>query len=289
VRHNVHVTGWQYAPEHPDRPSWRRKPEIGMAILSGADLRHAVVVGDKPSDLEFAKNLGVSSILVRTGYGAESDEAIATRTLDSIADLTPGILNEMIPSSSEKKIETHFREAEETFRQFRSTSAESLCAGAAMISNAFREGRKLLLCGNGGSAADAQHIAAELVCRLSANRERKALPAIALTTDTSILTAHSNDYDFDTVFSRQIEALGNVGDVLLAISTSGNSGNVVQAAYTAREKGMQVLSFTGNPGNLAELSDVIVSIPGATTMRVQECHLVGYHVLCDLIETLLFD
>lgn len=144
-------------------------------------------------------------------------------------------------------------------------------------------GGKILFCGNGGSAADAQHLTAELVCRLT--RERKAIPAIALTTDTSIMTAISNDYDFSAIFVRQIEALGKKDDALVAISTSGNSPNVIKAVEFARSLGLLTIVLTGeNGGKLAGLSDIVIRVPSKSTQRIQESHITIGHIICDLIE-----
>ncbi len=152
----------------------------------------------------------------------------------------------------------------------------------------FRAGNKLLLCGNGGSAADAQHIAAELVVRMSM-AGRPALPAIALTTDSSLLTAGGNDIGFDNVFARQVEALGAPGDVLLAISTSGNSENVVRAAAAAKARGMKVVGFLGRGGGrLAPMMDVAVVVPSDDTQRIQEGHITIAHILCGAIEETMF-
>lgn len=139
------------------------------------------------------------------------------------------------------------------------------------------------MCGNGGSAADAQHIAAEFVVRYQL--KRRALPAIALTTDTSILTAHANDFDFDSVFARQIEALGNAGDTLIAISTSGNSKNIVQAAQIARAKNLNVIALTGESGgSLAEFSTHLITVPSKITARIQEVHILIGHYWCGVVE-----
>lgn len=143
--------------------------------------------------------------------------------------------------------------------------------------------KKILLCGNGGSAADSQHIAAELVVRYQKNRP--ALPAIALTTDTSILTAHCNDFEFDTVFSRQIEALGQAGDCLIALSTSGNSNNIIEAVKQARRSGMTTIGMTGgHGGQLAAQVDHPVVVPSKVTARIQEAHIMISHWWCELAE-----
>ena len=154
---------------------------------------------------------------------------------------------------------------------------------------ALTSGRKVIFCGNGGSAADAQHLAAELVGRFE--RERPELAAIALTTDSSILTAVANDYRFDEVFARQVRALGQAGDVLVAISTSGNSANVLAAVQAARERGIRVIALTGRGGGrIAALlgeQDVHLCVPHERTMRIQEVHLLIVHCLCDGIDAAL--
>ena len=169
----------------------------------------------------------------------------------------------------------------------------SECVGAIMLAtdvlvSAFRSGNKVMLCGNGGSAADCQHMAAELVSRLSKDFERPGLPAIALTTDTSILTAFSNDCGFDGVFERQVEALGRPGDVLIAISTSGRSVNVIRALGAARAAGMRVIAVTGPDGPLGPMADAAISVPSEDTQHIQEAHLAIEHVICYLVERELF-
>ena len=150
-----------------------------------------------------------------------------------------------------------------------------------------RNGRKLLVCGNGGSAADAQHLVAEFVSRLTV--DRPALRAIALTTDTSILTAIGNDYSFDNVFSRQVEALGIEGDILLAISTSGNSRNCLKALELARTLRLSTIAFTGNGGGkMAALADINVIVPSTVTMNIQESQLALEHIFCMLVERCYF-
>ena len=162
-------------------------------------------------------------------------------------------------------------------------------AGAAMVESLLG-GNKILCCGNGGSAGDAQHFSAELLNRFE--RERPGMPAIALTTDSSTITAIANDYDYGEIFAKQVLALGQRGDVLLAISTSGNSDNVVQAMAAARERGMIVVALTGRDGGrmATELGDddIEVRIPSDRTARIQEVHLVVIHCLCDFIDTAIF-
>ncbi len=151
------------------------------------------------------------------------------------------------------------------------------------ISSAFENGNKLLICGNGGSAADSQHFAAELVGRFE--KEKQPLPAISLTTDTSILTAVANDYGYDDVFAKQVKAIGEKGDILFAISTSGNSPNVLKAVEFAREIGMKSVSLTGKDGGkIARISDIDINIPVFSTARVQEAHITVIHIICKIVE-----
>lgn len=152
-----------------------------------------------------------------------------------------------------------------------------------VIVNSLRNGKKIMICGNGGSAADSQHIAAELVGKL--NRDRGPLPAIALTTDTSIITALSNDYSFNLIFSRQVKALGKPGDVLFLISTSGNSLNLVEAAKEAKNNGIITIALLGkNGGKLKEISDISIVIKHDNTQRIQEAQLLIEHIICELLE-----
>ena len=159
-------------------------------------------------------------------------------------------------------------------------------AAGELLINTVRQGGKILLCGNGGSAADCQHIAAELVVRYE--KKRQAMAAIALTTDSSILTAHANDYDFETVFSRQVEALGNDKDCLIAISTSGKSKNILRAVESAKSKGMMVIGLTGcEGGELSKQATVSVIVPSVVTARIQEAHILIGHWWCGAIEEAL--
>jgi D-sedoheptulose 7-phosphate isomerase len=158
---------------------------------------------------------------------------------------------------------------------------------AALITRTFRHGGKLLIAGNGGSAADAQHIAAEFVCRFK--MERSPLPAIALTTDTSVLTAAGNDYGFEQVFARQIAGLGRPGDCFLALSTSGRSPNVLNALTTARDHGIATIGLTGEKGEAMRPScDLLLSAPSAETDLVQQIHMVVAHAVCGIVERELF-
>jgi D-sedoheptulose 7-phosphate isomerase len=163
----------------------------------------------------------------------------------------------------------------------------AIVEAARITADAMKHGHKLLVCGNGGSAADSQHLVAEFISRLTV--DRPALRAIALTTDTSILTAIGNDYAYDRVFERQVEALGQKGDVLLAISTSGNSPNCIKALKLARKLGMHTIAYTGNAGGkMKSEADINVVIPSAVTMNIQEAHVALEHIFCMLVERFYF-
>jgi D-sedoheptulose 7-phosphate isomerase len=164
---------------------------------------------------------------------------------------------------------------------------QAVVRAGELTAEAMKAGRKLLVCGNGGSAADSQHLVAEFVSRLTV--DRPALRAVALTTDTSILTAIGNDYSYDNVFERQVEALANEGDVLLAISTSGNSKNCIKGLRKAKEMGVRTIAYTGNNGGgMAELAELNVIIPSNVTMNIQESHLALEHIFCMVVERCYF-
>lgn len=168
---------------------------------------------------------------------------------------------------------------------------QQVARGIVATTDCLRAGGKVMACGNGGSAADAQHFAAELIGRFE--RERQELAAIALTTDTSILTAVGNDYSYDEIFSKQVRGLGKKGDILIGISTSGNSKNVVKAIEAAKKMGIKIIALTGNGGgkiaSLLDADDVHLCAPSTRTARIQETHLVLLHALCDGVDHLLLD
>ncbi|KAA0890707.1 phosphoheptose isomerase [Pusillimonas sp. ANT_WB101] len=184
---------------------------------------------------------------------------------------------------------SHFDDAIDTIKASATELASPLAAAVDMLFSALANNAKILACGNGGSAADAQHFIAELVGRFE--RDRLPLAGIALNTDTSILTAVGNDYGFDSIFERQVTALGQPGDVLLAISTSGNSPNVIKAIEAAHDREMSIVALTGkNGGLISELlyeTDIHLCVPHDRTMRIQEVHIVLLHALCDGIDALL--
>jgi D-sedoheptulose 7-phosphate isomerase len=185
-------------------------------------------------------------------------------------------------------IHRYLADAAGTLEAIAKTCAEDVAKAASIVADAVRGGGKLLICGNGGSAADAQGLATEFVSTLTTDRRRPAIPAIALTTDTSVLTAIANDFGFDGVFARQVEALGRPGDVLLGISTSGNSVDVVLAVREARRRGLATIGLTGRAGGrLVGLVDVAVRVPSDATSHIQEAHLAVEHALAFAVEDAL--
>lgn len=190
----------------------------------------------------------------------------------------------------QQRIQEHFKQSVEAKINASEILGTPIANAAELMVKALLDGHKILCCGNGGSACDSQHFASELINRYE--RERPSLPAIALTIDTSALTSIGNDYSFDEIFSKQIRGLGQPGDVLLAISTSGQSKNVIQAIHTAHDREMPVVALTGRDGGeigrLLRAQDVEIRVPANKTSRVQEVHLLVIHCLCDLIDNLLF-
>ena len=186
------------------------------------------------------------------------------------------------------RIRTHLLQSADLKRRTADERLDSIVSAANTIVDCYRSMNKVLICGNGGSAADSQHMAAEFMNRLSDQFERPGLPAIALTTDTSFITSYSNDIGFDRVFERQVLALGNAGDVLLTITTSGKSPNVVKAVEAARLRNMKTIALTGEGGSIIELVDCPITVPSSNTQFVQECFLSIEHAVCDVVEQMLF-
>ena len=187
-------------------------------------------------------------------------------------------------------LRSHFEEGVELRRRMAETLPKEIARAGEALAAALKGGRKVLACGNGGSAADSQHFAAEIVGRFE--RERPGMPAIALTVDTSALTAIANDYDWDRVFAMQVSALAQAGDMLLAISTSGNSKNVVKAIEAAHAKNMSVIALTGRDGGamgrMLRPQDFHLNVAHPRTMRVQEIHLLVVHCLCEVVDNVIF-
>lgn len=183
-------------------------------------------------------------------------------------------------------IESSVRESIQAKQIFFESHAKAIETCALTIADRMSQGKKLLLFGNGGSAADCQHIAAEFVNRFQ--MERRPLPAIALTCDTSVITSIGNDYSYDDIFLKQVQALGNQGDIALGISTSGNSPNVIKAAEEAKAMGLFLVGFSGAKGKLQEISDIPFCVDSPVTARIQEVHILLAHILCDLTERKIF-
>jgi phosphoheptose isomerase len=184
---------------------------------------------------------------------------------------------------------THLIQSAETQRRVSGQCLDPIIEAAVLIAEAFKAGKKIMLCGNGGSAADCQHIAAEFVSTLTQDFKRPGLGAMALTTDTSLMTAYSNDYGFEGLFARQVEALGVPGDILIGISTSGNSQNVIRAIEAAKKRKMGTVVLAGAGGRMAEMADVVIAVPCEKTQHIQESHIAIGHILCDLVERSLFN
>jgi len=300
----VRLDAIYYCPHAPEQGCACRKPQPGLAEMAARTfhfpLEHGWIIGDKPCDMELARACGARSILVRTGYGAQHE--LEGLSYDHVAgDLLEAahlILRQSGHSSAKlasaggipmesaaDRLRGHVEGSIETKRRLLAECEPDILAAARLLTRSLAQGKKILLCGNGGSAADCQHIAAEFVSVLTQQFLRPGLPAIALTTDSSILTASANDFGFEGIFARQLQALGSPGDVLLGISTSGNSRNVVRAIEYARKNGIHSVGLTGAAGGcLPALCDVCVRVPSEVTQFIQESHILLGHVLCDLAE-----
>ncbi len=246
------------------------KPDI---LVKGGDWQIKEIIG-----ADYVRSYGgkVHSIPLKEGY---SSTAVVQRIQQSSGEETAAVKAGAGESLSLKSLKAHV----ETIEKLISREIANIERCAEIIFEVFESGNKVLLCGNGGSAADAQHIAAEFVGRYET--ERKALAAIALTTDTSALTALANDYTYERVFSRQIEALARQGDLLIAISTSGNSPNVNSAVMTARQIGCRTIGLTGANGKkMASICDESILVPAIRTARIQESHILIAHIWCEIID-----
>ena len=184
----------------------------------------------------------------------------------------------------EELIQTHLEQSARVKKLVAESCAPDITRAIDVITSAFQSGHKLMICGNGGSAADAQHLAAELTGRLTKDLNRPALPALALTTDTSFITAYTNDFGYDGVFARQVQALGKSGDVLLGITTSGGSKNVLAAIEQGQKMGVLAIALTGQAGLHAGEADVVIAVPSDDTQYIQEAHLSIEHIICAHVE-----
>ena len=249
----------------PDRLIREVKPDI---LVKGGDWRPDEIIG---SDFVTSYGGHVVSLPLVDGFSS-------SLIIDKLKSRQP---TQAAPSESIAK--ASLSEHQQVFRAVVDSEIGTIEACADLIFETFRAGKKVLLCGNGGSAADAQHIAAEFVGRYET--ERRALPSIALTTDTSALTALANDYDFERIFARQVDALASEGDLLIAISTSGNSRNVIAAVMAARSRGCKILGMTGAAGKkLASLADACIMVPSERTARIQEAHITIAHIWCETVD-----
>lgn len=185
-------------------------------------------------------------------------------------------------------LEKRFNELQDLLLIFKDTTKGSIELAAQEISKTFMQGNKILICGNGGSAADSQHFAAEFVNKFSKQINRTALPALALTTDSSIITAISNDSNFNLVFSRQVEAYGKKGDLIVVFTTSGNSKNCINAVKASKLIGMNSIVFTKTNAEISKLADLSIEVPSNNTQHIQECHIFAYHVISELVENSIY-
>ena len=261
------------------------------AYLVGRDVLEGVPDG-RHVDLESGvlPLLGAGELVAVAGSGPFIDigtpESLASAAAVIEAHAQPALRHSR--GNALGHVRAHLGASASAMQRVADRCSSSIVAAAETVAEAFTAGNKLLLCGNGGSAADCQHMAAEFVSRLERDFDRAALPAIALTTDSSFLTAFANDVDFDGVFARQVEALGRPGDVLLAISTSGGSRNVRRAVEAARRRHMRVIGLFGDGAPLAEAVDVAVIVPSRSTQVTQECMLAIEHSVCELVEQILY-
>lgn len=193
-----------------------------------------------------------------------------------------------VDSMHREKIVKHLKDSAEVKKRVAKDCLKQISEIIETITETFKSGGKVMTCGNGGSAADSQHIATEFVCMLNKDFVRPGLPAIALTTDTSVLTAYANDISFKEIFKRQIEALGKSGDTLIAISTSGSSANITRALKFAKRKKIHTVLLTGNNPQTKALADIVLNVPSNNTQYIQESHLAVEHIICELVEQNLF-
>jgi D-sedoheptulose 7-phosphate isomerase len=252
----------------PERLIKELRPDV---LVKGGDWKPEEIIG---SDFVLANGGKVFSLPFLDGY---SSSALVDKIRRSHIEGRANVGSQT--GTARRSLDQHL----ETFSSLIRDCSAQIDECAAIIVDTVKRGKKILICGNGGSAADAQHIAAEFVGRYET--ERRALPAIALTTDTSALTALANDYDFERVFSRQVDALAVDGDCLIGISTSGNSPNVIAAVMAARRKGCRIIGMTGAKGKkLAALCDAALMVPAERTARIQEAHITVAHIWCEMVD-----
>ena len=185
-------------------------------------------------------------------------------------------------------VSKRIKELQNLLSEFEINVSESLFNISNLIADTFKNGNKILICGNGGSAADAQHFAAEFINVFSKDIKRPGLPAISLSSDTSVITAIANDNDYEQIFARQVEALGNINDILIVITTSGSSKNCIKAIQTAKNLGVKTIAITRSKAEVSLISDLSVEVPSENTQLIQACHLFAYHTVVELVEQILY-
>lgn len=287
----VEIAGFYLCPHSEGESCDCRKPGLGLTLAAsrdlGVDLLGSVVLAREARDIAWSQSMGTR--VVAWAPGGEASLAGADAKVSEPSEAIEWLRRWMEEPSGRALAARHLEESARTQLAVRDACLPDLLRAVEFTAEALKQGKKLLICGNGGSAADSQHLAAEFVGRLSAQFTRRAWPAIALTTDSSSLTAIGNDYGFDRIFARQVEALGQPGDVLVALSTSGNSPNVLEAVESARLSDLRVVVLTGGSGGaLAHLADVAIVVPSGNGQHIQEAHLTLYHLLCALVERRLY-
>ena len=185
-------------------------------------------------------------------------------------------------------VSERIKELQNLLSEFEKNALESLSNISNVIADTFKSGNKILICGNGGSAADAQHFAAEFINVFSKDIKRPGLPAISLSSDTSVITAIANDNDYEQIFARQVEALGNINDILIVITTSGSSKNCINALQTAKDLGVKTIAITRSKAEVTLISDLSIEVPSENTQLIQACHLFAYHTVVELVEQILY-
>jgi histidinol-phosphate phosphatase family protein len=307
AREGASVDAVYVCPHTPDDNCACRKPQPGLLLRASAEFgfvpAESFMIGDKACDIEAGRSCGATTFLVRSGYGRQHLDNGWAKPDFVINDLTEAVecIRAILKSSSmqletkglipqaDERLRRHLVGSFTTKRRVLEDCEESILAAAGAISGSMVAGGKLLLCGNGGSAADCQHIAGEMVSVLNQSFLRPGLAAIAMTTDSSILTASANDFGYEGVFERQVQALGKPGDVVLGISTSGNSENVFRALSYASRHGMRSICLTGaSGGRIAKTSEISICVPSVNVQHIQESHITIGHILCDLVERTLF-
>jgi phosphoheptose isomerase len=281
-----------YCPHAPAAQCACRKPEPGLLAAaidrSGISSAHTLVIGDAVRDLEAARSAGTHAALLRTGKGRQHESFATAHGIPVFDDLRALVAELAInghPSDSHtESLQAVFAEHVLVVAEAATQLLPTLAHCIEIAHRCLSAGHKILACGNGGSAADAQHFVAELVGRYS--KSRPALPAMVLSGDSATFTAVCNDFGFDQVFARQIDALARPGDVLIALSTSGNSLNVINAAGAAHGRGCTVVAFTGRSGGeLVQHADVALRVPSDTVARIQEVHGLCLHALAEALDT----